>query len=244
MSIGGLQFNSFDMSFDQMRNRIADFSPLDSKLHNHLLKVYTSLAATFGAATLGALCHLKYGVGGLLTFVAELIVLSCITGIPHNRGTILSRFGLLLSFGFLLGCSIGPLVSYAIHLQPIIVLQALICTLVIFVCFSVSALYAKERQWLFLGGFLASAINLLLTISLLNIFFRSSVLFSIQLYFGLLVFCGFVIFDTQLIMEKSKTSDDFISDSLRLFLDFAGIFVRILRILSDKSQNSKNNKRR
>ena len=56
-----------------------------------------------------------------------------------------------------------------------------------------------------------------------------------ELYFGLLLFCGFVLFDTQLIVEKFNLgNDDFIWHSLDLFLDFVNIFRRLLIILASK----------
>jgi len=85
---------------------------------------------------------------------------------------------------------------------------------------------------------------MMLFLSFMNIFFRSVVIFNGLLYVGLLVFCGFVVFDTQLIIEKAAMGQkDFIWDSLELFLDFINIFVRLLIILGkDKKQN--NNKKR
>lgn len=45
------------------------------------------------------------------------------------------------------------------------------------------------------------------------------IMFNMLLYFGLLVFCGFIIFDTQLIIEQAASGyKDIINDSLTLFL--------------------------
>ena len=66
-------------------------------------------------------------------------------------------------------------------------------------------------------------------------------IFNISLYLGLIMFCGFVIFDTQLIVEKAFHGDfDYLSHSLELFVDFIGIFVRILIILAKKSKKDDN----
>lgn len=46
---------------------------------------------------------------------------------------------------------------------------------------------------------------------------------------------GFVLYDTQLIMEKRRAGDkDFIAHSVDLFVDFIGIFRRLLIILAQK----------
>lgn len=56
-----------------------------------------------------------------------------------------------------------------------------------------------------------------------------------QLYLGLVAMCGFVLFDTQLIVEKRRAgSRDFVTHALDLFIDFIGIFRRLLVILTQK----------
>lgn len=68
-------------------------------------------------------------------------------------------------------------------------------------------------------------LSLLLSLSLLQI----------QLYLGLVMFCGFVLFDTQLIIERFNNGDnDYIWHSVDLFIDFIAIFKRLLIILASK----------
>lgn len=59
--------------------------------------------------------------------------------------------------------------------------------------------------------------------------------FQFELYFGLVLFCGFILFDTQLIVEKFNSGNtDYIWHSIDLFLDFINIFRRLLVILTSK----------
>jgi hypothetical protein len=52
------------------------------------------------------------------------------------------------------------------------------------------------------------------------------------LYFGLLVFVGYIVVDTQEIVEKAHLGDmDYVKHALTLFTDLAAIFVRILVIM-------------
>lgn len=55
---------------------------------------------------------------------------------------------------------------------------------------------------------------------------------SWQVYFGLLVFVGYIVVDTQDIIEKAHFGDlDYVKHALTLFTDFVAVFVRILVIM-------------
>lgn len=59
--------------------------------------------------------------------------------------------------------------------------------------------------------------------------------FQAYLYLGLALMCGFVLYDTQLIIEKCRLGDrDFILHSVDLFVDLLGIFRRLVIILAQK----------
>ena len=55
---------------------------------------------------------------------------------------------------------------------------------------------------------------------------------SLQVYFGLLIFLGYVVYDTQDIIERAHHGDmDYIKHALILFTDFVAVLVRILVIM-------------
>jgi hypothetical protein len=54
----------------------------------------------------------------------------------------------------------------------------------------------------------------------------------LQVYFGLLIFLGYMVYDTQEIIERACHGDmDYIKHALTLFTDFVAVLVRILVIM-------------
>ncbi len=125
--------------------------------------------------------------------------------------------------------------------------MALLGASLAFACFAGAGLVAKQRSYLYLGSILSSGLSFLLLASLANIFFRSELLFDVGLYIGLAIMCGFVVFDTQIIIHKAEQgSRDVCGHASELFVDFVGIFVRILAILmkNREKESSKKKSRR
>merc|ERR1711871_1737498 len=151
------------------------------------------------------------------------------------------RLGILVGFCVFEGLSIGPIVSQSLYLDPSIVVTAFLGAAAIFACFTAASLFSKQRSLLYLGGVLGSALMVMCVLSLVNVFFfRSVAYFYAELYIGLLVFSGYVAFDTQMIIARAEDGDrDYIMHAQTLFVDFVQIFVRLLAILNDKEQRKK-----
>lgn len=218
---------------------------LEPSVRYHLSKVYACLTATCAAATVGSLIHLKgiWEAGMLSGIIALGLVLGLVFN-PDNGKNFNMRLGLLLGFGAFTGHTLGLLLEQVIYINPAIVVTALVGTTTIFTSLSAAAVLAKRGSYLFLGGILLSVLNAMALISLGNLLFRSYFVHELNLYVGLAVMSGFVLFDTQMIMEKHRLgSNDCIAHSLDLFYDVVGIFRRLLVILTQKEQNNERKKR-
>jgi Bax inhibitor 1 len=210
------------------------------QVQQHLVRVYASLSVCLLVASCAAV-FLPVALPPLLSALASVGLLMAIASLPATDANQASRFGLLLAFAAVLGCSVGPLV-HLVHDQiaPSVVYTALLATASLFACFSGAALLSRRRSYLYLGGILSSALSWLLVLNLMNAFFPSEGMFDATILLGLAVFSGYVVFDTQLIVEKASLGDrDYVLHSAELFIDFVGLFVRILALLAKKEKKKK-----
>ena len=178
------------------------------------------------------------GIGILLSFVMAL-------GVQLSRGLVSERLRLggLLALGFLQGWQVGPLTRSFFEIDPEIVLSAVIGTFLAFVSFSGAALFSRRRSYLYLGGLLSFGTLVLLGTSLF------SIMFNFTLYLGLFIFCFYIIYDTQIMIERAEGGNIDrlgVDGALQLFTDLLGIFVRIIVILGklNKPKRKENDKRK
>jgi len=231
-------FNSFNTKFE-------------APIRSHLKSVYACLAMTIVSAAAGAYTHLFTNLlrgGGLLYGLLGMGLALGLYATPDNGKNRPTRMALLLGFAFFSGLGTGPLLDMALRINPSLIPNAFLLSGAIFACFSGAALFAPDGQYLYLGGTLLSGLSTLFWLGFLNIFFQSQLIFQVYLWGGLLVFCGFIMWDTQMIIEKRRRGDrDFIAHSLDLFIDFMQIFRKIMILLMQKEQREngdKNKKRR
>jgi FtsH-binding integral membrane protein len=240
-------FRSFQSGNAVNLNTLTNFSNLSAKAQRHLLDVYKTLCGMLVLATLGVVVQIQLQINITLCAIATfgfMMWLLFTAFDPYDAEQQKKRLLLLGTVAFLKGTVVGPLIELAAQVDPILIATALCGTGLIFACFSAAAMCARRRSYLYLIGMLSSATTLLALLSFVNIFARSSSIDWIQLYGGLMVFSGYVVYDTQLIIEKAELSHpDYIRAALELFIDFVAIFIRILIILLRNSQSKKEKSR-
>ena len=95
------------------------------------------------------------------------------------------------------------------------------------------------------GHYLIMGVWGLLIASVVNIFLKSSGMYYLISYAGVLIFCGLTAYDTQAILRMSRTysgsvsEDDYVRFSvigaLKLYLDFINMFIFFLRIMGRRN---------
>lgn len=117
-----------------------------------------------------------------------------------------------------------------------VVLQALVFTLGIFVALSLFACQTKYdfTSWI---PYLFGALWVLILFGFMTMFFgRSS---AVELAYGVvaaLIFSGYILVDTQLIMRHYHVEEE-IAAAIALYLDVINLFLAILRILNSQNNN-------
>lgn len=77
--------------------------------------------------------------------------------------------------------SMGPLLEYAIVIDPSIIVTALLGTTLVFVCFSIASMLADRGSWLFLGGTLMTLLTSMSLMTLVNLFVQSHFMYQVSL---------------------------------------------------------------
>ncbi|KAG0616206.1 hypothetical protein M758_5G098900 [Ceratodon purpureus] len=214
-------------------NSLKNFDAISISVQHHLLKVYTTLAITVLLSTIGVYIHTLLNIGGIITSLLFILLSTWLVVIPPIIENEIKRLMLLGAAAICEGASVGTFVAQVLKINPNIVLVAFLGSTTIFACFTGAAFLARRREYLFLGGILSSLISIMIFMQFGSYIFGGlAVMYNIELYLGLAIFVGYVLFDTQMIIERASFGDhDYIKHTLDLFIDFVAIFVRILIIL-------------
>lgn len=214
---------------------------LSAPVLKHLKHTYMALTLAVLTCGIGAYTnmHLHFNPWipaiGMMGFMWQL---SWSSNRNPDPSTLKKRLGYLAAFGFCQGMAMSSILEIALFIDPSIIVTAFLSTAVVFASFSAMALMGNKREYLYLGGTLLSMTSFMLVASLVNAFlFRIPFLFEARLYGGLLMFIGYVVFDTQMIVARREGGDqDFVRHAMDLFVDIAAIFVRLVVIMIKMSE--------
>ncbi|KAG2208696.1 hypothetical protein INT47_007795 [Mucor saturninus] len=219
---------------------------LTRPVRRHLVNVYLTLAAMCAIATIGSQVSNYFGPSS--STLGSLGAVGSVTMFRYTSINSRRRWALLAAYSISSGIALSAFLSMFLHVDPTgdLIFLALSSAVLIFLGFSGSALMAERRSMLYVGAFASSILSVLLWLSLANVFFlRSSSIFSVELYAGLLVFSGFVIYDTQMIVERASAGVlDIPGHAMELFMDLYSLFLRLANILMKKEIDRENEKKR
>ncbi|NWV62556.1 LFG4 protein, partial [Malurus elegans] len=154
----------------------------------------------------------------LISGFGSLAVIIALTLYRHQHPV-----NLYLLFGFI---TFSVIVSFY---DVSIVLQAFILTTAVFLGLTAYTLQSK-RDFSKFGAGLFACLWILIFSGFLRLFFYSETIELVFAAAGALLFCGFIIYDTHLLMHK-LSPEEYILAAINLYLDIINLFFHLLRVL-------------
>ncbi|XP_020641715.3 protein lifeguard 4 [Pogona vitticeps] len=159
----------------------------------------------------------------LVSLLGSLVVIVALTLYRHQHPV-----NLYLLFGFTLLEALTVAITVTFY-EVSVVLQAFILTTAVFLALTTYTLQSK-RDFSKTGAGLFACLWILFLASFLNLFFHSEVIELVFAAAGALLFCGFIIYDTHLLMHK-LSPEEYILAAINLYLDIINLFLHLLRLL-------------
>ncbi|NWZ63143.1 LFG4 protein, partial [Acrocephalus arundinaceus] len=160
----------------------------------------------------------------LISGFGSLAVIVALTLYRHQHPV-----NLYLLFGF---CSLTDRLLFLLIVSfydVSVVLQAFILTTAVFLGLTAYTLQSK-RDFSKFGAGLFACLWILIFSGFLRLFFYSETIELVFAAAGALLFCGFIIYDTHLLMHK-LSPEEYILASINLYLDIINLFLHLLRFL-------------
>ena len=219
---------NYDSYQDQVVQRTGESVLATNKvLRNTYLLLSMTIAFSAVMAYVGTLLNLGHlagfvcwGVGFALLFVTRFL---------RN-----SPFGLVSIFAFVgaMGLSIAPTMNYYLTMfsnGQELILTSLALTSGIFIALSAISIVTK-KDFGFLGKFLFIGLIVGIIAAIANIFFQIPVLSLAVSGMFVLIFSGYILYDTSRIINGGETN--YIMATINLYLDILNLFLSLLHILS------------
>lgn len=221
---------------------MADISP---KTQAHLTKVYTTLLACVLVCATGMWINASFFLNGFLVSILSIILsVYLIIQVSNRTNSETSRLYYLAGLAFQLGFLAGPGIHYLAEFQPKLLITALLYTSMAFVSFSALSMFSKRRSYLFLGGIIMTLMQCMMLYRLIGWLTGYGSFGITYLMFGLFIACLYIIYDTQVIIERAERGDkDVPTHTMLLFVDLFDLFIKIVRILQEL-QNKEDDRRR
>lgn len=140
---------------------------------------------------------------------------------------------LLALFGFttLTGLVISPAIAIYTQMNPASILQAGVLTVGIFGGLT-AYVFVSKKDFSFMRGMVTTGLIVVVLAGVLNLFLVGSSAFAFGISCAaLLLFSGFVLYDTSNIIRRYPTNE-YVAGALDLYLDAFNIFLALLRILN------------
>lgn len=176
---------------------------------------------------------MKFQMPLLIAFIVLAIAMA------FARRTTGLNIALFYLFSAVEGAIAGPMLMLINLTAPGVPMMAAVITGGIFGGLSLYAL-VSGKDFSFLGGFLFMGLIAVMIGGLVLMFLHVAALYTLYTVGGALIFSGYILYDTSMIMRKLAPEQAIIG-AISLYLDLVNLFWFILQILMEFSGNSRRN---
>jgi FtsH-binding integral membrane protein len=224
-----------------------------AEIRERISKTYTYFAGGLGVTSLAA-----YGASraqSVMRFMASRPILSGVAffvgtigsamlcySIPYTPETIPAKIGSYVLFTSIMGATLAPV---ALMAGPLVA-RAALYTAGVVGCLSLTAACAPSQKYLTMSGPLSLGLGVVFIASIGGLFASPggalfSGLHAVYMYGGLVLFGGYLLYDTQKIVHHAENQSyyDPVNNSIGIYLDTVNIFIRILYLLAGSNNRRK-----
>jgi FtsH-binding integral membrane protein len=180
-----------------------------------------------------AFCAQQAIAATLMPMLLPLLIIQLVLGIimAFARRTTGLNIALFYLFSATEGMIIGPLMTLVSRVAPGVPLEAAVLTGAVFAGLSLYALQSG-KDFSFLGGMLFVGLIALVIGGLVMMFVHVAALYTLYCIIGVLIFSGYVLYDTSLIMRRLYPGEEIVG-AISLYLDLINLFWLILQLLME-----------
>ena len=208
-------------------------SEISAKTQKHLTKVYGNVmvCALICAAAMWLNAHTVFN-----GFFMSIIVMMGLTylgfKVQDSYMAETERMGYMWAMAFSMGFLVGPVMHQIVEIDSSIIMNAVAITGIMFASFSCISIFSKRRSYLFLGSLITSMMTCMFMYRMMCWItgYGSSIHSMGYLMLSLLIACMYVIYDTQMIIERCEMHRDMDvpKHTMILFVDLFDLFIKIV----------------
>lgn len=233
--------SSYSDSVDAGAPSVANIG-IDARL-GFLRKTYGLFTAGIGVSAVGAFAGMTVlssvfaGMSPIVFFIGYLVAFF---GVYALRKVPVVNVLAMLAFTFVSGMTLSPLLAGTLMAKGMAIGLANIMTAFVGTTLAFGGLSAyvfiSRKDFSYIGGFLSVMLFGIIGFALCTMIFGTMWSPGVWIAFnvvGLAVMCGFVLYDTSMILHH-YAEDEYVMAALALFLDFILIFKYLLRLLNSR----------
>lgn len=201
-----------------------------------LRNTYALLSATLIFSALMAMVSTILNVGHGTSLACSVAALLLVWFVLPRTANSAAGIGVVFAFTGLLGFGLGPILNHYLNMAygSEVIATSMGGTAIIFLGLSAYA-FITQRDFSFLGGFLFAGLIVVLLASLAGIFLNMPGLWLAINAAVILIFSGFILFDTSRIINGGVTN--YIIATTSIYLSIYNIFIALLHLLGFASND-------